>query len=752
MTIEGEPVVSNQPPPADEFAEHGRFVRNLAWRLLHDEDAAEEVVQETMLAVVKAKPARDRSLKPWLATVARNVIRRRFRGQGRRRKREEAAAKPEALPATVDMLARAEMLREVVDAVLSLEEPNKSTVLLRYYEDLPPREIAKRQGVGVETVRGRLKRAAKQLRRRLDARHPEGRAGWAPLLAGLCGIELPAHLLGGSTGVVTGSEVASTAQAPLVVVGGIQGVAAAFLVGAVVAGGASWWGLAPSTTSYEAATVVADPLRREATRADAVQLRGRADAERRLAAARARRLTLNATLAALQNQVASLEPKPADPRAFHFALPEETPAFDAADWETLAGHMLGLSRLLRDVRHEVITDRQPASKTVREMLEHNQPLSVFAIAIQPEMEATDPNTAYSHPAVLANLIRAALALGVGVSEVVVTPRGAERLTGVEDLSGHEVVVRRSSSYYESLERLNQRLNAEGSPPVELTLAEEHLEDEELLEMVNAGLIPAVVVDSHKARFWEQIFDGIELHPEAAVATDREIAWAMRKDSPRLRERIDDFLVKHRKGTLMGNILFKKYLRSTRWVERSLSQESTRRFEETVALFHKYAEVYDFDWLMLVALAYQESRLEQDLRSGAGAVGVMQILPSTAADPQVGVADIHLLENNIEAGTKYLRFLRSRYFDDPELDEANKTYFTFAAYNAGPRRITQLRQEAAREGLDPNVWFDNVEVVAARRIGRETVQYVSNISKYHLAYSRIAEERAGKKPPLAAAPR
>jgi membrane-bound lytic murein transglycosylase MltF len=336
----------------------------------------------------------------------------------------------------------------------------------------------------------------------------------------------------------------------------------------------------------------------------------------------------------------------------------------------------------------------------------------------------------------------------GVSELVVTPRGAEPLGRVEDLSGREVVVRRSSSYYESLQRLNRRFAAEGLPRVELTLAGEHLEDEELLEMVNAGLIPAVVVDSHKARFWEQIFDGIELHPEAAVATDREIAWAVRADSPKLRERVGEFLRENRKGTLMGNILFKRYLRSTRWVEKSLSQESLGRFGDTVALFRKYAEVYEFDWLMLVALAYQESRLDQDLRSRAGAVGVMQILPSTAADPKVDIRDIHLLERNIEAGTKYLRFLRSRYFADPKLDGANRTYFTFAAYNAGPRRIAQLRDEAARDGLDPNVWFDNVEVVAARRIGRETVQYVSNISKYHMAYSRIAAERAGRKPPLA----
>jgi membrane-bound lytic murein transglycosylase MltF len=138
--------------------------------------------------------------------------------------------------------------------------------------------------------------------------------------------------------------------------------------------------------------------------------------------------------------------------------------------------------------------------------------------------------------------------------------------------------------------------------------------------------------------------------------------------------------------------------------------------------------------MLAALAYQESGLDQSVRSKAGAIGVMQMLPSTAADPNVGIPDITDLENNIHAGTKYLRFIRDRYVSDPAIDSLNQTLFTFAAYNAGPARITKLREEAARTGLDANQWFGNVEHVAAKQIGRETVQYVSNISKYWVAYS------------------
>jgi membrane-bound lytic murein transglycosylase MltF len=123
----------------------------------------------------------------------------------------------------------------------------------------------------------------------------------------------------------------------------------------------------------------------------------------------------------------------------------------------------------------------------------------------------------------------------------------------------------------------------------------------------------------------------------------------------------------------------------------------------------------------------------------GAVGIMQILPSTAADKNVGIPDIKELENNIHAGIKYLRFLRDRYFSDPAMDLLNQNLFAFAAYNAGPAKISRLRNRAKKAGFDPNVWFGNVEILAAKKIGRETVQYVSNIYKYYVAY-RLAGDR------------
>ena len=330
-------------------------------------------------------------------------------------------------------------------------------------------------------------------------------------------------------------------------------------------------------------------------------------------------------------------------------------------------------------------------------------------------------------------------LFTGVNEIVVTGPSVPKLSSIDELGGTEVHVRISSSYYHSLLRLNTALEKDGKEPVKIVAASELLEDSDLLEMVNAGLIPAVIVDSPKAEFWREIFQSINLHPEIAVNTGGEIAWAFRKESPELKEVINEFVKGHRKGSLMGNILLTRYLKKNEWARNAVSPEELKKFQETADLFRKYADQYGFDHLMTAALAYQESTLDHSKRSQVGAVGIMQVLPTTAADKNVGIPDVHNLENNIHAGTKYLRFLRNRYFNDPEIDELNKTLFTFAAYNAGPARVAKLRKEAAEMGFDRNVWFNNVEVVAAKRIGRETVQYVGNIYKYYTAYKLIREK-------------
>ena len=211
----------------------------------------------------------------------------------------------------------------------------------------------------------------------------------------------------------------------------------------------------------------------------------------------------------------------------------------------------------------------------------------------------------------------------------------------------------------------------------------------------------------------------------------------RKGSPQLKEVINEFVKAHRQGTRFGNTIIKKYTGSTKFIKSATSKEEIEKLRRTMDIFSKYGEKYDIDYLLVAAQGYQESRLDHSAKSPAGAIGIMQVMPATGKELKVG--DIRELDPNIHAGAKYIRFMVDRYFEKEPMTKRNKMLFAFAAYNAGPGRIAQLRKEAAKRGLDPNVWFNHVEMVTAEKIGSETVTYVSNIFKYYIAYKLVAEQ-------------
>jgi len=281
--------------------------------------------------------------------------------------------------------------------------------------------------------------------------------------------------------------------------------------------------------------------------------------------------------------------------------------------------------------------------------------------------------------------------------------------------------------------------------VTLKEAPETLEDEDVLEMLNAGIIPLVVVNKHLADFWKQIFKQLTVHDNVAVRTGGEIAWAIRKDSPQLKVRLDDFAMRHKLGTLTGNQLLMRYLKNVKYVKNAASEEERKKFLALVQYFQKYGEQYDVDWLLMGAQGYQESQLNQNAKSRVGAVGVMQVMPATGKAMKVG--DITKTEANIHAGIKYMRWMIDHYYGNEPMTELDKALFAFASYNAGAGRISQLRKEAAKRGFDPNIWFHNVEYVVGEKIGQETVTYVSNICKYYIAYRLVVESRLATKEAL-----
>jgi len=325
-----------------------------------------------------------------------------------------------------------------------------------------------------------------------------------------------------------------------------------------------------------------------------------------------------------------------------------------------------------------------------------------------------------------------------IDEIIVTGPTAPAISTLDDLAGREVLVRQSSSYWEHLQALNERFASEDREPVKLLEAPEELSDSDLMQMVNAGLVGIIVVDHYNAELWAQILPELKVHPDIAINRGGQIGVGMRPDSPMLKEAVNAFIEKHKGGTTFGNTVIKRYLGSTQFIKQATSPAELDKFDEVIAQFRKYGKQYNLDPLLLMAQGYQESGLNQHARNPSGAVGIMQLLPSTAGEMQID--NIQELESNIHAGVKYVRYIIDTYFDNDSIDDFNKTLFAFAAYNAGPSRISRLRDVTQKRKLDPNIWFGNVELVVSEKVGSEPVIYVSNIFKYYVGFRLLEQHR------------
>lgn len=321
-------------------------------------------------------------------------------------------------------------------------------------------------------------------------------------------------------------------------------------------------------------------------------------------------------------------------------------------------------------------------------------------------------------------------------EWLVTSKSIPTITSFENLSGEEVWVRASSSYFESLQQINKQLSSNGIPPIHIQFIEENLQDYELMEMINQDILPITVIDSHKSQLWTKIMDNIVIHEDLPIRTNANIGWAMRKDSPQLKSAINQYAKKIKQGSFLGNVIYNKYLDNTKWLKNALNPDTVKQFNHLAVLFEQYAEEYDFDWLMISAQAYQESRFNNHLVSHMGAVGIMQVLPKTAKEPYINIQNFRKLEPNIHAGVKYMSFVHKRYFLKPEITKENQMYFSLAAYNAGPANVRKMRRMAVKHGYNPNIWFNNVEIMARKYVSKEPVHYVKNISRYYVIYKQI----------------
>jgi membrane-bound lytic murein transglycosylase MltF len=326
-----------------------------------------------------------------------------------------------------------------------------------------------------------------------------------------------------------------------------------------------------------------------------------------------------------------------------------------------------------------------------------------------------------------------------ISEFVVTGPKSPELKSLDDLSGKTVHVRKASSYYESLTALNEQFKRDGKPEVRLVLVPDSLEDEDMMQMLDAGLIQLIVVDDWKAHMWSVVLPNVKVRSDLVLRADAKTGWAIRKDSPKLKAAIDDFFRNWAMKQGVADYRMNSYMKRVRELKDPTAGADYKRFQQTLALFEKYGKKYDFDPLMLAAQGYQESQLNQNAKSAVGAIGVMQLMPATGEQMKVG--DIHVTESNIHAGAKYMDQLMTQYFSDASFSEGNRPLFAFASYNCGPGNVAKARKEAVKRGLDPDKWFNNVEIVIAKQVGTETTTYVRNIYKYYVAYRLTLDAQA-----------
>ncbi len=330
-----------------------------------------------------------------------------------------------------------------------------------------------------------------------------------------------------------------------------------------------------------------------------------------------------------------------------------------------------------------------------------------------------------------------------VDELLVAGQNTKRLRHLSDLAGRQVAVRKSSSYYESLAALSREFTASGKPEIRIETVDEDLETEDILALVAAGRFELSVADSIVAKTAVALFPELRIVPELHLRAGGELAWATRPGSAALQREMNEFLAGYRQGSLLGNVTTKKYFENHVGLQARIQADGKTRLSPYDDDFRRRAAQYGFDWRLLAAVAYQESRFEQSSRNRSGAVGLFQIKPSTAREPYIDIPDVAGKENasnNIRAGVKYLAWIKARYFDSVgEMRERDRVRMTLAAYNAGPRTLINAQRQARKMELDPTRWFRNVEMALLAMSKPEPVKYVSEINQRYLSYIMLGVE-------------
>ena len=320
-----------------------------------------------------------------------------------------------------------------------------------------------------------------------------------------------------------------------------------------------------------------------------------------------------------------------------------------------------------------------------------------------------------------------------LSEVLVTNAElANQPKSFADMAGHVVHSSAPVRFRRSLSIENAKLALLDKAPIQVIEENNALTDEDLLQMVDANLLGGVFVDDWKADLWKSALPDIRVHPNIRLIDQGNVGWLVRNNDAQLADDLNRFAHELMAGGRLDRYRKTIFSKQVRSMKDPTQDKLWARFMRLYPTFKKYGRQYNLDPLLLASLGFQESVLDVNVRSGNGAVGIMQILPSTGK--HLGVINLRNADANIYAATKYMNQILNTYFSGSRLDKFNRTLFAIAAYNAGPNAISKMAIRAGDEGLDANVWLNNVEIIASDRLGTGVTSYVRNVYKYYVIYN------------------
>lgn len=322
--------------------------------------------------------------------------------------------------------------------------------------------------------------------------------------------------------------------------------------------------------------------------------------------------------------------------------------------------------------------------------------------------------------------------------VVVSQNNQNPIKKISDLSGQTLCVGRTTRI-SFLNRTNSELQNSGKTPIHIYQDHLVLNDKDLLQMVNDGLVDFVWVANWQAQLWKPLLPNITIHTDTAVEGGSSGDVIVSKINPDLAKDILEFAASTHLDNVLENYRQKTFIREKNVLKNPLSKNELSRFESMKMYFHRYGHEYQLDPLFLAGLGFQESLLNQNAVSPVGAIGVMQLMLETGKSMNTG--NIYELEPNIHAGAKYINSLLQTTSPESTLPETERGFFAVAAYNSGANNVRKARELAVNMGLDPNQWFFNVEMASARLLGLETFLYVRNVYKYYVTYDVLLRKTA-----------